>query len=628
MSSTRHKAESSVIGDSVVEENASHLQPTSVSVSDNNQRSAHQRTNSSNSFDSIDSAMENESFTSHFSSMGRGQGAGADLESIAQANVCEEEFEHEMHIERDVNIYAFAKRFFLLGYPLSISALAQFSFNAVIISVMGRYLGVEQMGGASLALGLVNATGLAFGAGLCGALETVFSHIYGSYKQKERLGQDLSGVTIPMYGIYAQRMALILLVTALPLGAVLCFADKILTSVGESLEVTMYTGIWCRVAMFGIPMTMSQQLIQRYYSCQHVTKPLCITMVIAALVNPVLQLACVRMFGFIGSPIAWLILFFGINATLLFYLYYTGLHRLTWCGWSKKGRKNIYPLVKLAIPSMGVMLSEWVALEINFLAAGFAPPSDLAAYAITYQIFGILWGFASGIIILTSVFVGNAVGEGKPLLARRVAFMAIIFALVISSCACLLLLLVNPYFPYIFTTDPAVASTYERLMYIVLPYHLLDCFQSVVMGILRGCGLQKIGVVIITTAFCVVGVPFSFLLFFYFDLGVKALWIGPFTGAAVVGLPSYLFLLFRYIDWENIKPHTEEAHAVTSAPNQESSQAGEQTNAAQLRNDGTREGRTEVTVLNIETPPQEGGQERIKRYLDGVEHAQPNKAHE
>lgn len=568
MSSLPHDEEVSQGSNNSSGRNTPNFAPVSSSSMNVPHQGAHQHTRSrSDSFDSSDSAMENASFASHFSSMGRGLGAGADLESIAQATVSEENFEHESFTEGEVTIYSLAKRFLLLGYPLSISALAQFSFNTVIISVMGRYLGVEEMGGASLALGLMNATGFAFGSGLCGALETVLSHTYGIFKQKERRGENAPGTTIPMYGVYAQRMALILLATAFPLGAVLCFADRILASVGESIEVIRYTGMWCRVGMFGIPLALAFQLIQRYYSCQHVTKPLSITMVIAALMNVALQLLCVRIFGFFGSAIAWLILMFGINAGLVVYLRYTGLYRLTWCGWSKKGRKNIYSLAKLAIPSMGVMLSEWVALEINFLAAGFAPPNELAAYAITFQIFGILWGFASGIIILTSVFVGNAVGEGKPLLARRVGFLAISVVFIISTLDCFFLLLVNPYFPYLFTTDPAVASIYQRLMYIVLPYHILDTFQSVVMGILRGCGLQKIGVVIITTAFCVVGVPLSFLLFFYFDMGVKALWIGPFTGALVVGLPSYLYLLFHHIDWENIKAHSEDAHLVPPVPN-------------------------------------------------------------
>lgn len=62
------------------------------------------------------------------------------------------------------------KKFLLTGWPLTLSTLAQFSLNVVIISVVGKFVGLAELGGASLALGLVNATGFAFGAGLCGAL--------------------------------------------------------------------------------------------------------------------------------------------------------------------------------------------------------------------------------------------------------------------------------------------------------------------------------------------------------------------------------------------------------------------------------------------------------------------------
>lgn len=501
------------------------------------------------------------------------QASGADLESIAIANVWEDDRQGGSHLTQgEVGLKTLLKRFILLGYPLSISVLAQFSMNAAILAVVGRYIGVVEMGGASLALGMVNATGFAFGSGLCGAMETVLSQTYGKFMQRKRLGELGPDATVPMYGIYAQRMVIILLIAAIPLGIVLCFTDTLLTAVGESPEVTYYTGVFCRIAVLGVPLAMGFQLVQRYYSCQHVTKPLSVTMVSGAIVNPILQIVLVKMFGFVGSAIGWLLLFFGINASLLAYLRYTGLYKLTWGGWCRKGMKNIKPLAKIALPSMGVMMSEWVALEINFLAAGFATPNELAAYSITYQVFGFVWGFASGIIVLTSVFVGNAIGEGKPLLARRLAFMTILLVFCVTIVNGILLFLVNPYLPYLFTKDPEVADIYRRLMYIVLPYQMVDGFQSVVMGILRGCGLQKVGVVIITTAFCVVGVPLSFILFFHFEIGVKALWIGPFTGASCVGVPSYLYLLFRYIDWENLKAQTEGgpgADPVVAAPSQE-----------------------------------------------------------
>ncbi|CAG9582718.1 conserved hypothetical protein [Leishmania major strain Friedlin] len=529
-------------------------------------------------------AIDNLSFASHISTSGRC--VPADVESIAQAIASTSRRPEDgtpsttdgeeagLGMSADLSTMDIVKKFFFLGYPLTLSSLAQFSLNLVIIMVIGRLLGLEAMGGVSLALGLVNATGFAFGAGLCGALETVLSHSFGHFQQeKKRLAQaqteaERTGTTVEpqvpctlhIYGIYAQRMSIILMVACVPLGFVLCFADALLTIAGESAAVVHYTGKWCRWAVFGIPAAMAFQLIQRYYSCQHLTKPLPVALFSAAVANPILQLIFVKLFGFAGSPIAWLIMMTGIVAGLVFYLRYTGRDKLTWGGWDIRCAQNVNSLVKIALPSMGMMLSEWVALEVNALASGYGTAAELGAYTITLQVFGIMWAMGSGVMILTSVFVGNAIGEGKPLLARRIAFIALAVVLGIATVDVVLCLLLQPFIPSFFVQAEevdAVAAIYRELMYVVMPYHFVDVFQSTVMGALRGCELQKLGAVIITVAFCAVGVPLSFLLFFHFKIGIKALWIGPFTGVAVVGTPVYIYILLRYIKWENLKPHAD-----------------------------------------------------------------------
>ncbi|GET92883.1 hypothetical protein, conserved [Leishmania tarentolae] len=526
---------------------------------------------------------ENLSFVSHISTSGRC--APADAESIAQAIVSTSRRpedglpsttdgeEARLGMSADISTMDIVKKFFFVGYPLTLASLAQFSLNLAIILVIGRLLGLEAMGGVSLALGLVNATGFAFGAGLCGALETVLSHSFGRFQQEEskRLAQAKAEAartgtavvpptppTLHIYGIYAQRMSIILMVASVPLGFVLCFADALLTFVGESATVVHYTGKWCRWAVFGIPAAMAFQLTQRYYSCQHQTKPLPVALFSAALVNPILQFIFVKLFGFAGSPIAWLIMMTGIVAGLIFYLRYTGRDKLTWGGWDIRCAQNLNSLVKIALPSMGMMLSEWVALEVNALAGGYGTAAELGAYTITLQVFGVMWAMGSGVMVLTSVFVGNAIGEGKPLLARRIAFIAFAVVLSIATVDIVVCLILEPFIPSFFVKTEeldAVEVIYRELMYLVMPYHFFDVFQSTVMGALRGCELQKLGAVIITVAFCVVGVPLSFLLFFYFKIGIKALWIGPFTGVAVVGTPVYIYILLRYIKWENLKPH-------------------------------------------------------------------------
>ncbi|XP_010702774.1 membrane transporter, putative [Leishmania panamensis] len=540
-----------------------------------------------------DMVIENLSFSSHVSTVGRG--AAADLESIAYAIVSTDRHseghvasgtdddEETYDADRDMSTMDIVKKFFFVGYPLTLSSLGQFSLNLVIIMVIGQLLGLEAMGGVSLALGLMNATGFAFGAGLCGALETVLSHSFGHFQQEEekRLARAKAAAaragtaveppvpyTLHIYGIYAQRMAIILMGAAVPLGFILCFADTLLSGLGESAAVVHYTGRWCRWAVFGIPGAMAFQLAQRYYSCQHMTKPLAVALFSASVANPILQFIFVKLLGFTGSPIAWLVMITGTFVGLVLYLRYTGKYKLTWGGWDIRGAQDLGSLLKIALPSMGMMLSQWVALEVNALAGGYGTAPELGAYTITLQVFGVMWSMTTAVMILTSVFVGNAIGEGKPLLARRITFTAIGVVLCIGVFDVALCLLLEPFIPSFFVKVDevdAVTVIYRELMSLVMPYHFFDIFQSTVMGALRGCGLQKLGAVIISVAFCVVGVPLSFLLFFYFKIGIKALWIGPFTGVAGVGTPLYIYILLRYIKWEDLRPHTENTPLLTEA---------------------------------------------------------------
>ncbi|RHW70033.1 MATE efflux family protein [Trypanosoma brucei equiperdum] len=451
----------------------------------------------------------------------------------------------------DVSTLTLVKRFVLVGTPLMVTTLAQFTLNAVMMAIIGKHFGVKELGGVSLALGMLNATAFAFSAGLCGALETVLSQTYGVFQSRGGEG------TMYLYGTYTQRMAVMLLVISIPIGIAVIYIDVLLKSLGERPEVVYYTGRFCCIAALGIPALQFSQLISRYLSCQHQTAPLSAVAVGSAILNPILQHLFIRMFGFNGSPMAWVLLYVVTDVLLVAYTYYTKTYVTTWGGWDSNAVKNLRPLVNLAAPSLAMSLVEWVVLEVIMAGAGFAPPTDLAAFSITVQVFSACWGVASGTMLIVSVFIGNAIGEGKPLLAKRIANIAIVMVGVTTMLDILLCWKFEDRIPLLFSDDKEVGHVYRKLMRFVFPYHAVDTFQSTVMGILRGCGLQKIGAVIIGVTLCVVGAPLAFFLFFYVGVGVEALWIGPLCSVTFVGVPLYIYLLYWYIDWSKLQPQQE-----------------------------------------------------------------------
>ncbi|RNF07931.1 putative membrane transporter protein [Trypanosoma rangeli] len=438
-----------------------------------------------------------------------------------------------------------------IGFPLSASQLSQFGLMVVMFFFAG-HLGVEELGSVSIALGIFNATGFAFGSGLCGALETLLSHSYG---------QDPRSTT---YGVYAQRMFLILMLFAIPLAVLLGCLTPILVAIGEPAHVVVEVSSFCVICIFGLPPIMLLELLRRYYACQQRSNPVFVTLAMAAIINPIIQYVFVSFCGYKGIALGWVILIVVMDIALLVYLRLSGLYRHTWGGWSKAAFKNWIPILKLAIPSLGMTFSEWSAMEVNSVCAGFMSPVHLGAYAISGQIANLCWSAVSGFFMASTVLVGNCVGERRPELGKRYAIMSF---LVVSVCVCVNTTTVYMYrkeIAYIFTEDTEAVSVFVDITPFFLVYHVLDSIQCNFLGILRGCGLQIAGVVIAFVSLTIVGMPLGLFLFFRCGYAIQALWIGPIVGCASLGLPACLFVFFYRINWKRLQPHVEAPSALTN----------------------------------------------------------------
>ncbi|CCW61434.1 unnamed protein product [Phytomonas sp. EM1] len=459
---------------------------------------------------------------------------------------------HDLPTNSNKSIVWIVKKIVLASIPLGFAAVSQISIGALSVATVGRMVGVTQLGATSLAFGLINATSFAFGSGFSGALETVLSSSYGR------------NPTNKLYGIYAQRMVLLLLATAFFIGPILAFSDSLLIAIGQNPQVSYYTGVFLRVAIFGTYPMMILEVVRRYYACQHLNSSLSVSMILNALLFFLVLWTCIKLFGFIGAAIAWNFLMVFIPLSLIIYLRFTGKYKKTWGGWREATFHNWTPLLRLAIPSMIVVLSEWVSLEINGIVAGFAPENDLAAFGIWYQLSSILWSFVSGVFIMAAVLVGNAIGQGNNHLARRCACISLVVGCAFSMFNIMLVICFSRYIPRIFSDNDDVASIFLRIKWWWITFHFFDCFQSCMMGILRGCGQQLIGSFVIALVYSVVGVPLGITLFFKTSMGVKALWMGPAIGVSCVGFPVYLYLFFYHIDWDKLTSINEELPALST----------------------------------------------------------------
>ncbi|CAJ1036826.1 MatE, putative [Leishmania guyanensis] len=150
---------------------------------------------------------------------------------------------------------------------------------------------------------------------------------------------------------------------------------------------------------------------------------------------------------------------------------------------------NWGPLLKLAFPSVAMMLSEWMALEVNRIIAGYALINELDIFSILYQLSGVLWGMASGVFVEAAELVGNALGQRKPQFGRQCVLMCLGLTVTFAIVNLSVTLLLQSFILTLFTGSTEVRTLFRKMLSLYARYHIFDCNQSCMMGVLCGCSL-------------------------------------------------------------------------------------------------------------------------------------------
>ncbi|TRY57320.1 hypothetical protein DNTS_008902, partial [Danionella cerebrum] len=155
--------------------------------------------------------------------------------------------------------------------------------------------------------------------------------------------------------------------------------------------------------------------------------------------------------------------------------------------------------------------------------------------------------FPLGFAISASVRVGNALGAGKPELAKftgRVSF----FCGLLGSCVISIIIgSTSKVIGYVFTTDREIVERLSDVMVLYSLYHIPDAISGVTCGIVRGTGKQPLGALCNIVAYYLIGLPVGASLMFGLEMGIVGLW----TGILACALTQTILLniLVYKIDW-------------------------------------------------------------------------------
>ncbi|KAK2815640.1 hypothetical protein Q5P01_026107 [Channa striata] len=425
---------------------------------------------------------------------------------------------------------------FGLAGPVILSQAMTFMVS-FISTVFCGHLGKTELAGVSLAIAVVNVTGISIGTGLSLTCDTLISQTYGSGNLKR-------------VGVILQRGILILLLACFPCWAILINTEPLLLAVRQSPEVASLSQLYVKIFMPALPASFMYQLQARYLQNQGIIWPQVITGAIGNVLNAIINYICLFYLdlGVPGSAAANAISQYLLAVVLFIFICWKGLHKATWGGWSIHCLQEWGSFVQLAIPSMLMLCLEWWLFEVGGFLAGVISEAELGAQSVAYQLTIIAYMLPLGMSVAASVRVGNALGAGNIEQAKLSCKVPIICAFITSCFVGAGFSLSRNIVGYIFTAEQDILERVSDVMFIFGFLHLADGIAGVTGGVLRGTGKQFVGALCNLVGYYFIGFPIGVSLMFPANMGIVGLWTGLTVG---VLMQSIFFVVYLCkLDWK------------------------------------------------------------------------------
>ncbi|RCK66967.1 hypothetical protein Cantr_03429 [Candida viswanathii] len=425
--------------------------------------------------------------------------------------------------------------------PLVITFILEHFFSIVALVVVGK-LGTAELGAVSLATMTATITFAIF-EGTATALDTLCPQAFGARNYE-------------MMSIFVQRTNVLSLVMFLPCAVFWWFSGAVMKYVIDDPKVVYLTQLYLRYLIWGAPGYILFENSKRFLQAQGIFEAGTGILFISAPVNIALSWFLVwnETFGvgYIGAPISANVNYWMMFILLLGYVAYVD-GKKCWFGiapWEELFA-DWGSIMRLAVPGIVMMESEYMAYEIMTLFASYFGAVQLAAQSAVSSIASLTYmvPFSVGIAAATRIanFIGGQNMRGA-IIATRVAMIG---AVIVSMLNFLVLWSFRYPIARVFSDDPEVITLIVDLLNpLVSVLQIFDGIASVCSGILRAQGSQKIGGYINFISYYAFALPLAMILSKIVGLQVFGLWIGVGSGMVVIALSEAAVILSS--NWDDI----------------------------------------------------------------------------
>ncbi|KAG0250209.1 hypothetical protein BG011_008575 [Mortierella polycephala] len=415
----------------------------------------------------------------------------------------------------------------LLRYsgPVVLTYVLQHSLQLASLVSLG-HLGSIELAASSLASMFAAVTCWSVSLGTATALDTLCSQSYTSHHPHT-------------LGLHLQRAILVLMLLFVPIAGIWMSSEYVFLLLGQEEALAKHAALFLKGLLPGAPAFLIFECVKKFLQAQGNMHASTYVLLIASPINVFLNYVLVWNkyigIGYIGAPIATSISYWNMLILLLLYIRFIDGYQ-GWGGWTRDSLTGWRAFMKLALPGVMMVCTEWWAFEVVSLAASYLGTVALAAQSVVVQTSGLLYTIPFGVSIAASNRVGNLIGMGDARSAKVASRVSIALSIIFGMANSTMLIIFKGGWGRLFSDDQDVVNTVAAILPLVALFQISDGLAGVGGGVLRGVGLQHLGAYLNVIAYYFVAFPVGYLLAFKLQWGLEGLWSALCVALWMVGL--------------------------------------------------------------------------------------------